>query len=88
MYQINPIFFFWETAQERGFFFYKNCSQCVPIILLNVFPIALHFVPYANPKHFPLETYTCEANIIGACLFKILKGSNIKKSLKNKQVQL
>jgi len=33
-------------------------------------------------QHFPLETYTCEANIIGACLFLNLKGSNIKKSLK------
>ncbi len=24
----------------------RNCSQCVPIILLNVFPITFHFVPY------------------------------------------
>jgi hypothetical protein len=33
-------------------------------------------------QHFPLETYTCEANIIAACLYKNLKGSNIEKPLK------
>jgi hypothetical protein len=33
-------------------------------------------------QHFPLETSTCEANIIGACLFENLKASNILKSLK------
>jgi len=48
------LLFFWIFVVPIKF---SMCSHQVPLVFLNLFQIALHFVPYALPNICPLGTY-------------------------------